>query len=173
MSSFGEKKALKLLRLKQKDDDGDDAAADDDGAPAAAKEKSRRQSSSRGGKGGKKEKDRTKEGHPHAPLFAEPGKVPHGAAATQFGAWQAHNRRQLSRIYPKGTRVASTNLDPLPHWCAGSQMVALNYQTWDLPMQLNRALFERGGGLGYVLKPVAACRCLRRHGRASAVAAAP
>ena len=33
MSSFGEKKALKLLRLKQKDDDGDDAAADDDGAP--------------------------------------------------------------------------------------------------------------------------------------------
>ena len=32
-------------------------------------------------------------------------------------------------------------------------MVALTYQTWDLPMQLNRALFERGGGLGYVLKP--------------------
>ena len=32
-------------------------------------------------------------------------------------------------------------------------MVALNYQTNDLPMQLNAALFAQGGGLGYVLKP--------------------
>ena len=32
-------------------------------------------------------------------------------------------------------------------------MVALNYQTNDLPMQVNTALFRLNGGCGYVLKP--------------------
>ena len=30
-----------------------------------------------------------------------------------------HNRKYLSRIYPKGTRVLSSNYDPIPLWLAG------------------------------------------------------
>lgn len=35
----------------------------------------------------------------------------------------------MSRIYPKGTRVDSSNYNPQPFWNVGCQMVALNYQT--------------------------------------------
>ena len=40
-----------------------------------------------------------------------------------------YSRRQMSRVYPNGKRIDSTNYDPTPMWCAGSQLVALNYQT--------------------------------------------
>ncbi|CAI5778868.1 1-phosphatidylinositol 4,5-bisphosphate phosphodiesterase gamma-1-like isoform X1 [Podarcis lilfordi] len=64
-----------------------------------------------------------------------------------------YNRRQLSRIYPKGQRLDSSNYDPLPMWICGSQLVALNFQTPDKPMQLNQSLFMLGGRSGYVLQP--------------------
>uniref|UniRef100_A0A8D2LRW9 1-phosphatidylinositol 4,5-bisphosphate phosphodiesterase gamma n=1 Tax=Varanus komodoensis TaxID=61221 RepID=A0A8D2LRW9_VARKO len=64
-----------------------------------------------------------------------------------------YNRRQLSRIYPKGQRLDSSNYDPLPMWICGSQLVALNFQTPDKPMQLNQSLFTLGGHSGYVLQP--------------------
>lgn len=35
----------------------------------------------------------------------------------------------MSRIYPKGTRMDSSNYSPQPFWNVGCQMVALNYQT--------------------------------------------
>uniref|UniRef100_A0A3Q4GD17 1-phosphatidylinositol 4,5-bisphosphate phosphodiesterase n=1 Tax=Neolamprologus brichardi TaxID=32507 RepID=A0A3Q4GD17_NEOBR len=60
--------------------------------------------------------------------------------------------RQMSRIYPKGTRMDSSNYNPQPFWNVGCQMVALNYQTMDFPMQLNMALFEFNGRTGYLLK---------------------
>ncbi|RXN35038.1 1-phosphatidylinositol 4,5-bisphosphate phosphodiesterase beta-2 [Labeo rohita] len=63
-----------------------------------------------------------------------------------------YNKRQMSRIYPKGTRVDSSNYSPQPFWTAGCQFVALNYQTMDFPMQLNMALFEFNGRTGYLLK---------------------
>ncbi|KAM9842970.1 1-phosphatidylinositol 4,5-bisphosphate phosphodiesterase beta-2 [Aulostomus maculatus] len=63
-----------------------------------------------------------------------------------------YNKRQMSRIYPKGTRVDSSNYNPQPFWNVGCQMVALNYQTMDFPMQLNIALFEFNGRTGYLLK---------------------
>ncbi|XP_068608166.1 1-phosphatidylinositol 4,5-bisphosphate phosphodiesterase beta-2 [Brachionichthys hirsutus] len=63
-----------------------------------------------------------------------------------------YNKRQMSRIYPKGTRMDSSNYSPQPFWNAGCQMVALNYQTMDFPMQLNMALFEFNGRTGYLLK---------------------
>uniref|UniRef100_A0A8C5GYX7 1-phosphatidylinositol 4,5-bisphosphate phosphodiesterase n=1 Tax=Gouania willdenowi TaxID=441366 RepID=A0A8C5GYX7_GOUWI len=63
-----------------------------------------------------------------------------------------YNKRQMSRIYPKGTRMDSSNYNPQPFWNVGCQMVALNYQTMDLPMQLNMALFEFNGRTGYLLK---------------------
>ncbi|XP_063311785.1 1-phosphatidylinositol 4,5-bisphosphate phosphodiesterase gamma-1 isoform X2 [Pelobates fuscus] len=64
-----------------------------------------------------------------------------------------YNRRQLSRIYPKGQRLDSSNYDPMPMWICGSQLVALNFQTPDKPMQMNQALFHSGGRCGYVLQP--------------------
>ncbi|XP_018414761.1 PREDICTED: 1-phosphatidylinositol 4,5-bisphosphate phosphodiesterase beta-2 [Nanorana parkeri] len=63
-----------------------------------------------------------------------------------------YNKRQMSRIYPKGTRMDSSNYMPQMFWNVGCQMVALNFQTMDLAMQQNMALFEFNGGSGYILK---------------------
>ncbi|CAG5089760.1 5-bisphosphate phosphodiesterase (Drosophila melanogaster) [Cotesia congregata] len=64
-----------------------------------------------------------------------------------------YNKRQMSRIYPKGTRADSSNYMPQVFWNAGCQMVALNFQTPDLPMQLNQGKFEFNNTTGYLLKP--------------------
>ncbi|XP_078394263.1 1-phosphatidylinositol 4,5-bisphosphate phosphodiesterase beta-1-like [Cetorhinus maximus] len=64
-----------------------------------------------------------------------------------------YNKKQLSRIYPKGTRVDSSNYMPQVFWNTGCQMVALNFQTLDLAMQLNMGMFEYNGRSGYILKP--------------------
>ncbi|XP_044515425.1 1-phosphatidylinositol 4,5-bisphosphate phosphodiesterase beta-1 [Gracilinanus agilis] len=64
-----------------------------------------------------------------------------------------YNKMQLSRIYPKGTRVDSSNYMPQVFWNAGCQMVALNFQTVDLAMQLNLGMYEYNGKSGYRLKP--------------------
>ncbi|XP_063803585.1 1-phosphatidylinositol 4,5-bisphosphate phosphodiesterase beta-2 [Pseudophryne corroboree] len=63
-----------------------------------------------------------------------------------------YNKRQMSRIYPKGTRMDSSNYMPQMFWNAGCQMVALNFQTMDLAMQQNMAIFEFNGSSGYILK---------------------
>ena len=65
----------------------------------------------------------------------------------------AHNRTHLVRCYPAGTRFTSSNYLPQPFWAVGIQMVALNWQTYDLASELNTALFQRNGRSGYVLKP--------------------
>ncbi|XP_053730934.1 1-phosphatidylinositol 4,5-bisphosphate phosphodiesterase beta-1-like isoform X2 [Synchiropus splendidus] len=70
-----------------------------------------------------------------------------------------YNKSQLSRIYPKGTRVDSSNFMPQLFWNAGCQLVALNYQTIDFSMQLNLFMFEYNGRSGYRLKP----EFMRRH----------
>uniref|UniRef100_A0A4W3HF78 1-phosphatidylinositol 4,5-bisphosphate phosphodiesterase n=1 Tax=Callorhinchus milii TaxID=7868 RepID=A0A4W3HF78_CALMI len=67
--------------------------------------------------------------------------------------WLLYNKRQMSRIYPKGTRVDSSNYMPQVFWNAGCQLVALNFQTLDLPMQLNMGMFEYNGKSGFRLKP--------------------
>ncbi|XP_068231340.1 1-phosphatidylinositol 4,5-bisphosphate phosphodiesterase classes I and II isoform X7 [Palaemon carinicauda] len=64
-----------------------------------------------------------------------------------------YNKRQLSRVYPRGTRVDSSNFLPHQFWNAGCQLVALNYQTLDLAMQLNLGIFEYNNRSGYLLKP--------------------
>uniref|UniRef100_A0A8B9MZH0 Phosphoinositide phospholipase C n=1 Tax=Accipiter nisus TaxID=211598 RepID=A0A8B9MZH0_9AVES len=64
-----------------------------------------------------------------------------------------HTTCQLLRTYPAATRIDSSNPHPLIFWLHGIQLVALNYQTDDLPLQLNAAMFEANGGCGYVLKP--------------------
>ncbi|XP_064623819.1 1-phosphatidylinositol 4,5-bisphosphate phosphodiesterase beta-4-like isoform X4 [Lineus longissimus] len=64
-----------------------------------------------------------------------------------------YNKRQMSRIYPKGARVDSTNYMPQIFWNAGCQMVSLNFQTSDIAMQLNQGKFEYNGYCGFLLKP--------------------
>ncbi|KAG5312251.1 PIP1 phosphodiesterase, partial [Acromyrmex insinuator] len=64
-----------------------------------------------------------------------------------------YNKHQLSRVYPAGTRFDSSNFMPQVFWNAGCQLVALNYQTLDLSMQLNLGIFEYNKRCGYLLKP--------------------
>uniref|UniRef100_A0A8C3ADK7 1-phosphatidylinositol 4,5-bisphosphate phosphodiesterase gamma n=1 Tax=Cyclopterus lumpus TaxID=8103 RepID=A0A8C3ADK7_CYCLU len=75
------------------------------------------------------------------------------AARSRGKRFLQYNRRQLSRVYPRGQRLDSSNYDPLPVWLCGSQLVALNFQTPDKPMQLNQALFMLGGASGFVPQP--------------------
>jgi hypothetical protein len=67
--------------------------------------------------------------------------------------WVEYNKRQISRIYPAGKRVDSSNYNPVPSWNVGSQIVALNYQTAGESMWLNDGKFRDNGGCGYLLKP--------------------
>lgn len=81
-----------------------------------------------------------------------------------------HNSRQLSRVYPKGTRFSSNNMSASDYCDAlamGCHMVALNFQTWDGAMQLNDALFSRNARRGYVLKPPPVGPDAERHGAAA------
>lgn len=64
-----------------------------------------------------------------------------------------YNKHQLSRVYPAGTRFDSSNFMPQVFWNAGCQLVALNFQTLDLAMQLNLGIFEYNYRSGYLLKP--------------------
>ncbi|XP_016944251.1 1-phosphatidylinositol 4,5-bisphosphate phosphodiesterase classes I and II isoform X4 [Drosophila suzukii] len=64
-----------------------------------------------------------------------------------------YNKHQLSRVYPAGTRFDSSNFMPQLFWNAGCQLVALNFQTLDLAMQLNLGIFEYNARSGYLLKP--------------------
>ncbi|XP_048580318.1 1-phosphatidylinositol 4,5-bisphosphate phosphodiesterase beta-4 isoform X2 [Nematostella vectensis] len=64
-----------------------------------------------------------------------------------------YNKRQMSRIYPRGSRVDSSNYMPQVFWNVGCQMVSLNFQTPDLPFHLNQGKFEFNGRSGYILKP--------------------
>uniref|UniRef100_A0A8C2LAF9 Phosphoinositide phospholipase C n=1 Tax=Cricetulus griseus TaxID=10029 RepID=A0A8C2LAF9_CRIGR len=64
-----------------------------------------------------------------------------------------HTRAFITRIYPKVTRADSSNFDPQEFWNIGCQMVALNFQTPGVPMDLQNGKFLDNGGSGYLLKP--------------------
>ncbi|KAJ5091523.1 hypothetical protein NUU61_006393 [Penicillium alfredii] len=69
-------------------------------------------------------------------------------------ALENHNRKYLTRVYPSGFRLRSSNFDPNKFWRRGVQMAALNWQTYDIGMQMNQAMFAAGSDrTGYVLKP--------------------
>nr|XP_027200058.1 1-phosphatidylinositol 4,5-bisphosphate phosphodiesterase gamma-2-like [Dermatophagoides pteronyssinus] len=66
----------------------------------------------------------------------------------------AYNKNQFTRVYPKGSRIDSSNYDPIKLWNCSIQLAALNYQTPDRSMQLNQAKFQlMNGGCGYILRP--------------------
>ncbi|WVQ97242.1 hypothetical protein IAU59_004352 [Kwoniella sp. CBS 9459] len=69
------------------------------------------------------------------------------------GDWVKHNFSHISRVYPRGTRLTSSNYDPTVAWSAGCQLVALNWQTLDEATLLNHAMFHASNG--YILKPLA------------------
>lgn len=64
------------------------------------------------------------------------------------------NTRMISRVYPKGSRITSSNYNPFLAWSLGAQLVALNYQTWDEGMRMNDGMFSLNSRCGYVLKPL-------------------
>ncbi|XP_052372216.1 1-phosphatidylinositol 4,5-bisphosphate phosphodiesterase delta-1a isoform X2 [Oncorhynchus keta] len=74
-------------------------------------------------------------------------------AETAANAFIHHNMTKLSRIYPAGSRTASSNYNPVPLWNAGCQIVALNFQTPSKEMDLNQGRFRSNGLSGYILKP--------------------
>jgi phosphatidylinositol phospholipase C delta len=51
-----------------------------------------------------------------------------------------HNAHHLMRVYPKGTRIFSRNLNACIFWGVGAQVAALNWQTFDAAMQLNEVI---------------------------------
>ncbi|XP_066432129.1 1-phosphatidylinositol 4,5-bisphosphate phosphodiesterase delta-4 isoform X1 [Eleutherodactylus coqui] len=65
-----------------------------------------------------------------------------------------HNACQLTRVYPTGLRTDSSNYNPQDMWNVGCQMVALNFQTAGVEMDLNDGLFRQNGHCGYILKPL-------------------
>jgi len=56
------------------------------------------------------------------------------------------NRYLLSRIYPFGGRVDSSNMNPIPFWSAGCHAVCLNFQTGDVSYPLiYRSVIKNAG----------------------------
>ncbi|XP_034470704.1 1-phosphatidylinositol 4,5-bisphosphate phosphodiesterase delta-1-like isoform X2 [Hippoglossus hippoglossus] len=74
-------------------------------------------------------------------------------AEESANAYILHNEDKLSRIYPAGSRTNSSNYNPVPLWNAGCQIVALNFQTTCLDMDVNQGRFLVNGKSGYILKP--------------------
>ncbi|KAL2940576.1 Phosphoinositide phospholipase C 6 [Bienertia sinuspersici] len=63
------------------------------------------------------------------------------------------DKRNFLRIYPKGTRIRSSNYEPLVGWMHGAQMVAFNMQGYGKSLWLMNGMFRSNGGCGYVKKP--------------------
>lgn len=74
-----------------------------------------------------------------------------GLTAPILHLLNTHASRHLRRVYPRGTRFGSSNLDPVPCWRAGSHFVSMNWQGFDRGMQMNEAMFV--DGCGWVVKP--------------------
>ena len=67
--------------------------------------------------------------------------------------WREYNRNHMTRTYPAGSRVDSSNYNPVLAWAMGCQLVALNFQTPDSKLSLNDGLFRQAGKCGYIPKP--------------------
>ncbi len=67
--------------------------------------------------------------------------------------WRQYNEHHMTRTYPAGARVDSSNYNPVTAWSMGCQLVALNFQTTDAPLILNDGLYRQNNGVGYLRKP--------------------
>ncbi|XP_063778243.1 inactive phospholipase C-like protein 2 isoform X1 [Pseudophryne corroboree] len=69
------------------------------------------------------------------------------------GDFVNYNKRFLSRIFPSPMRIDSSNMNPQDFWKCGCQIVAMNFQTPGLMMDLNIGWFRQNGNCGFVLRP--------------------
>ncbi|KAI4306830.1 hypothetical protein L6164_030075 [Bauhinia variegata] len=77
----------------------------------------------------------------------EKAAITHGQQIVRF------TQRNMLRVYPKGTRIDSSNYNPLIGWMHGAQMVAFNMQGYGRSLWLMHGMFKANGGCGYVKKP--------------------
>ncbi|KAI4305278.1 hypothetical protein L6164_028652 [Bauhinia variegata] len=71
----------------------------------------------------------------------------HGTEIVRF------TQRNLLRVYPKGTRLDSSNYNPMIAWMHGAQMVAFNIQGRGKYLRIMEGMFKANGGCGYIKKP--------------------
>ncbi|KAG0607494.1 hypothetical protein M758_8G033000 [Ceratodon purpureus] len=62
-------------------------------------------------------------------------------------------QRNILRVYPAGSRVDSSNYNPIMAWNHGAQMVAQNMQGLGKELWQAHGKFRGNGGCGYILKP--------------------
>ncbi|KAM7258205.1 hypothetical protein ACFE04_013946 [Oxalis oulophora] len=62
-------------------------------------------------------------------------------------------RKNIVRVYPKGTRITSSNYNPCVGWAHGAQMVAFNMQYGGKHLWIMQGMFRANGQCGYVKKP--------------------
>lgn len=90
--------------------------------------------------------------HMHSISESKIGTILNSSAANT-PMWRLYNVHHMTRTYPAGSRVDSSNYNPLLAWSVGCQLVALNFQTSDTPLLLNDGLFRQNCNRGYLLKP--------------------
>ncbi|XP_010535381.1 PREDICTED: phosphoinositide phospholipase C 5 isoform X2 [Tarenaya hassleriana] len=71
----------------------------------------------------------------------------YGAEVVKF------TQKNLLRIFPKASRVNSSNYKPFTGWMYGAQMVAFNMQGYGRALWLMHGMFRANGSCGYVKKP--------------------
>ncbi|CAL1387586.1 unnamed protein product [Linum trigynum] len=75
-------------------------------------------------------------------------------AATTNGTYVVRfTQKNILRVYPKGTRITSSNYKPMVGWMHGAQMIAFNMQGYGKSLWLMHGMFKANGGCGYVKKP--------------------
>jgi len=94
----------------------------------------------------------TKAASHHMHSFSE-SRVTSLCQRNQSQKWILYNQSHMSRTFPSGTRIDSSNYSPILAWSTGCQMAALNIQTPDEALLVNDGRFRENGGVGYVLKP--------------------
>ncbi|ESW13761.1 hypothetical protein PHAVU_008G224100 [Phaseolus vulgaris] len=77
----------------------------------------------------------------------ERASIAHGSDIVRY------TQKNIIRVYPKGTRVTSSNYRPHIGWIYGAQMVAFNMQGHGKSLWYMQGMFRANGGCGYVKKP--------------------
>ncbi|EYU20013.1 hypothetical protein MIMGU_mgv1a0236392mg, partial [Erythranthe guttata] len=62
-------------------------------------------------------------------------------------------QKNILRVFPKGTRVTSSNFRPTSPWMHGAQMVAFNMQGYGKSLWMMHGVFRANGCCGYFKKP--------------------
>jgi len=88
--------------------------------------------------------------HMHSGSESKPYKLSKGSQRNECIKF---NRDHMMRAYPSGSRVNSSNYNPLFAWSVGYQLVALNIQNSDSSLYINDGRFRENGACGYILKP--------------------